>query len=345
MSRVTRPTSQLAGLNLNLLVALRELIRERNVTKAAERLGVTQPAASATLSRLRRHFGDELLVRVKGSYELTPVAASLAGQLEAVCAAAERLMATTWQFDPETSDREFTFLMADYTIAMIGERLSQLVHTTAPRMGLHVRLVRESLTTEYVEMIRFIDGMVVPVNLLFRAPGIRSVELFRDRWVCVASGDNPAFDTGAVSMDELSRLPWVAPYHQRQGYPGAPIAQQLRLLGIEPRVAVRVESYLSVPYFVVGTDRIALMQERLAMQFADRLGLRVLECPSELPPIKEAFWWHERYDEDPAHAWMRGLLAEAARRPGRAPAAAPSWLSSSSAPGPARADAPPVGRP
>src|SRR5580704_11664228 len=106
-----RPVTHLANLDLNLLVALRELLRERNVTRAAERLGVTQPAASA-------------------------------------------------DFDPATSEREFTLVMADYTIVVMGEAVSVAIQRAAPRTRLHIRLVRESLSTEYSEGIRFIDGMV-----------------------------------------------------------------------------------------------------------------------------------------------------------------------------------------
>ncbi|HTW99622.1 MAG TPA: LysR substrate-binding domain-containing protein, partial [Acidimicrobiales bacterium] len=261
--------------------------------------------------RLRKHFGDELLVRDHGGYQLTPLAASIAEEVESVCAGAERLLTGKREFDPTTSEREFTWLMADYTVAMLGPGLSQLLHAEAPRVALHIRLVRESLTTEYADMIRFIDGMVAPVSLLFRAPHLRSVELFSDRWVCVAAPENAALGVGSVNLDDLARLPWVAPYHQ-QGYAGVPISRQLRMLGIQPRIAVRVESYLAAPYFVAGTDRIALMQERLARQFSDRLALKILECPAEVEPVTEALWWHEWYEDDPAHRFMRQLLVTAA---------------------------------
>src|SRR2546421_12832895 len=115
-----RPIAHLANLDLNLLVALRELLRERSVTRAAERLGVTQPAASAALSRLRRHFGDELLVRDRGEYTLTPLGAQLAEQADAVCTAAQRLFAASAGFGPATSHPEFTLLLADHTIAVMG---------------------------------------------------------------------------------------------------------------------------------------------------------------------------------------------------------------------------------
>ncbi len=77
---------------------------------------------------------------------------------------------------------------------------------------------------------------------------------------------------------------------------------------------MRVESYLAVPHFVAGTDRIALMQERLAARLADRMDLRVLECPGHLEPMAEALWWHRQHQDDPGHAWLRSLIAETARR-------------------------------
>jgi DNA-binding transcriptional LysR family regulator len=302
------------NLDLNLLVALRELLRERNVTRAAERIGVTQPAASAALARLRRHFDDELLARGKGGYVLTPLAAQLAGQVEEVCAAAERLFATGTDFDPATSGREFTLLMADYAIAVMGERLSQLLEATAPQVKLHVRLVRESMAADVAETIRSIDGVVAPPVSRLRTPDVRSAGLFQDRWVCVVSAKNQLLDTDVPSRNDLARLAWVAPYHQDHPYPSAaPITRQLALLGIRPRLTVRVESYQAVPYFVAGTDRVALMQERLVAQLTDRLGLKALEPPMELEPIVETLWWHEDHEHDPAHAWLRGVVVEAAR--------------------------------
>ncbi|MGH8868355.1 MAG: LysR family transcriptional regulator [Actinomycetes bacterium] len=318
------PSARLANLDLNLLVALRELVRERNVTRAAERLGVTQPAASAALSRLRRHFGDELLVRGKGGYALTPLGEQLAEQVEAVCDAAEHLFATTTGFDPATSQREFTLVMADYTIAVMGERLSQLVYEAAPQASLHVRLVRESMSTEYAESIRFIDGVVAPPLGRSRPASVRSAELFRDRWVCVVSNENRALGPGPLTVDDLARLTWVAPFHRDPGHTSAvPITRQLTRFGIQPHIGVRVESYLAVPHFVAGTDRIALMQERLAARFAGRMDLRVLECPGEPEPIVEALWWHEHYQDEPAHMWLRERVAEAAP-PAHLPAPPPA---------------------
>ncbi len=311
-----RPVAHLANLDLNLLVALRELVRERSVTRAAKRLGVTQPAASAALSRLRRHFGDELLVREHGEYVLTPLGEQLAEQVEAVCAAAERLFAASADFDPATTEREFTLVMADYTIMVMGEALSYAMRLTAPRARLHIRLVRESLATEYADGMRFVDGVVAPSLHGFALPDTRSVELFRDRWVCLVDADNPVLTSGSLGLRDLARLPWVAPYYRagQRGTSSVPVMRQLDVLDLQPRIAVRVESYLAVPYFVVGTDRVALMQERLATRLAATMNLRVIECPGDPEPITEALWWHRQHEEDTAHAWLRRLIVETARR-------------------------------
>ena len=313
-AREERPVARLARLDLNLLVILRELLRERNVTRAAERLAVTQPAASAALARLRRHFDDPLLVRRKGHYELSPLAAQLAEQVELACAAAERVFATEAEFDPASSTREFTLLMADYTIAIMGEPLSQLFEQLAPHAKLHVRLVRESLSAEAGDTIRLVDGIVAPPMTSLMLPYLRSLELFRDRWVCVAWEGNRALAGETASTEDLARLDWVAPYLPDLGRPwNAPVSRQFAVLGIQPHAAVRVESYQAVPYFITGTDRVALMQERLADTLAERLELKVIACPGPADTIVEALWWREELDDDPAHLWLRQILGEAAQ--------------------------------
>jgi DNA-binding transcriptional LysR family regulator len=312
---MSRPVAYLANLDLNLLVALRELLRERSVTRAAQRLGVTQPAASAALGRLRRHFGDELLVREHGEYRLTALGERLAEQVDTVCGAAERLFAASEDFDPAVSEREFTLVMADYTIIVMGEALSRAAAAAAPRTRLHIRLVRESFSTEYAEGIRFVDGMVAPPTHGFALPETRSAELFRDRWVCVVDTANPALDAGRLELADLARLPWVAPYYHGnvQDPPVVPVMRQLALLDIRPRIAVRVESYVAVPHFVAGTNRVALMQERLARRLAAPMNLRVLECPGSPEPIIESLWWHSQHELDTGHAWLRRLTVETAR--------------------------------
>ena len=316
---MSRPRATLANLDLNLVVFLRELLRERNVTRAAERIGVTQPAASAALLRLRRHFADELLVRNGAQFVLSPLAEQLAGQVEPVCEGLEALFVTTGEFRAEDSRREFTLLMPDYVVCALGETLSRSMYEAAPGTRLHVKLVNESLPADPLETLRVIDGIIsVPTQALHTA-GIRDLELFRDRWVCVLDRDNPAAER--FELRDLERLPWVVPHHPDGGYPASyPLTPLLARLSCRPRVAVRVDSYRATPYFVAGTDRVAVMQRRLASTFADHPDLRLVECPGAPPEIVECLWWHQRLDDDPAHRWLRGVARQAGRTSAELPA-------------------------
>jgi DNA-binding transcriptional LysR family regulator len=309
---VVRRATSLANLDLNLLVILRELLRERNVTRAARQVGVTQPAASAALGRLRRHFGDELLERTRGGFVLTPLGAQLAAQIETVSAGVERLFSTDPAFRPEDSEREFVVLMPDYVLAALGEQLSRAMNEAAPGTRLHVKVVHEAMPADLLETLRTIDGIISVPMARFQVTGIRSMELFRDRWVCVVSADNPVSDP--MTLADLERLPWVVPHHPDGEYPAtSPLAPLFARLSARPRVAVRVDSYQATPYFVAGTERVAVMQRRLALRFANRPDLRVLECPGDPPPIVETLWWHTKNDEDDAHTWFRSMVARAAQ--------------------------------
>jgi DNA-binding transcriptional LysR family regulator len=309
---VRRGTTALANLDLNLLVILRELLRERNVTRAARRVGVTQPTASAALARLRRHFGDELLERTRNGFVLSPLGVRLAAQIEPVCVSLERLFLVDPPFRPADSDREFAVLMPDYVIAALGEQLSRAMHEEAPRARLHVRVVNERLPADVPEALRELDGIVSVPAAAFRATDVRGLELFRDRWVCVVSADNPVGER--IELADLERLPWVVPHHPDGDYPAtSPLSPLFARLSTRPKVAVRVDSYQATPYFVAGTPRVAVMQRRLALHFADRPDLRIVECPGDPPPIVETLWWHAKNDEDEAHRWFRAAAARAAR--------------------------------
>jgi DNA-binding transcriptional LysR family regulator len=318
MRTVKTATSRLARLDLNLLVELRELLRERNVTRAAERVGVSQPAASAALSRLRRYFDDDLLVRRGGRYELSPLAVQLVEQVETVCDGVERLLATGADFDPATSRREFKIVMSDYAIATMGRALSGAMNADAEHARLNVVLVREALAANIVHTIRVVDCVVSQPTSRFRIPEMRSSPLFGDRWVCVVGAGNLKFGAEVADLDELATATWVVPYHDDAEFPSAvPVSRQLARLGVRPRVAVRVDSFQAVPHLVAATDHVALMQERFARDCARYLPLRILECPGQLEPFEARLWWHERHDDDPGHHWFRRLVARAARQSAR----------------------------
>lgn len=296
----------LVNLDLNLLVTLDVLLRERNVTRAAEQLGRSQPTVSAALARLRRHFGDELLHRTGGRYELTPLAVQVAARTPPAVDGVRRVFDVRAEFDPATVEREFTIITSDYAVAVLGPIVARLVAERAPGVRLRMQQTGPHVVDHAAETLRTVDGVVLPHGFLADMP---YTDLYEDRWVCVVARDNPA--VGArLSLAQLKEMPWVMLYHRPTAF--APAAQQLRMIGIEPRVEIVVDGFLQMPFLIAGSDRIALLQEQLARRIADASGVRVLDCPFEAVPLAEAFWWHPMYRSDVAHGWLRELLMEAA---------------------------------
>lgn len=298
---------QLESLDLNLLMALHALLDERNVTRAGRRLGLTQPAMSANLARLRRHFGDDLLIRVGNGYEPTPLAASLLDSTLLAVNVVGRVFSARPSFDPATSDREFTLVTSDYVISVIGEALMRVLQERAPHVRLRFLQINPARIDDIDTTLRSTDGVLMPHGFIAGHP---SVDVYADRWAVLADPRNPALADG-LTMDHLRTLPWVATFRSPTAIASA--ARQLTMLGVEPRVEIVVENFQSLPFLVAGTGRIALIQERLARRLAAYGGCAVHPCPYEALPILEALWFHPVQQSDPAHRWLRDTLADVGR--------------------------------
>jgi DNA-binding transcriptional LysR family regulator len=158
------------------------------------------------------------------------------------------------------------------------------------------------------ETLLVTDLLVLPHGFVSDLP---HADLYRDEWVLVVSADNDRVGD-ELTVAELEAMPWVATYHGPTA--STPAARQMRMLGIEPRVQVVTESFLTVPGLVAGSGRIALMQERLVRMLALDVGVRALPCPFEVGPLVEALWWHPVNTADPEHAFLRDLVVRAAHR-------------------------------
>ncbi|MGY1814052.1 LysR family transcriptional regulator [Blastococcus sp. SYSU D00820] len=298
----------LSNLDLNLLVSLDALLEQRSVTRAAQQLGLSQPALSASLARLRRHFGDELLSRVGNAYRLTPLAAQLRPRVRLALDGVERVFTAQPDFDPAESTREFSVLLSDYGCAVLGDTLAQLLAEEAP--GARLRLLHNTpdAVDQVQETLLNRDLLVLPHGFISDLP---HADLHQDRWVLVVSADNPVVGE-EVTVEHLESLPWVATYHGPTA--STPAARQMRMLGIEPRVQVVTESFLTVPGLVAGSGRIALLQERLVRSLPLDAGVRALPLPFDAGPLMEAMWWHPVHDGDPEHRFFRDLVTRAARQ-------------------------------
>ena len=164
---------ELPSIDLNLLVALHALLQERNVTRAGESIGLSQPAMSAALGRLRRHFGDDLLVRDGQRYVLTPLAASLLDQTDVALRYVESTFAARPVFTAATSEREFTVVMSDYAVSVLGGPLLTLLEQQAPRVRLRIRPTDRPTVDEASSSLRGTDLMVLPRRFHLRPPSGR----------------------------------------------------------------------------------------------------------------------------------------------------------------------------
>ncbi|MFD5648733.1 LysR family transcriptional regulator [Streptomyces sp. NPDC127039] len=307
----------LSGLDLNLVLSLRALLEERNVTRAGRRVGLSQPAMSAALARLRRHFDDELLSRVGGQYELTALGRALLDRTGTACDLLERVFSSRAAFTAGTEEHEFTLLASDYAVAVFGAELARVVHAEAPRVRLRFQRTPPDATEDTATQLSTADGLLMPHGVI---TGFPTVELFTDAWAFLVAEANEEIGD-RLAMDDLSRLPWVS--YQRTY--DAPAARQLSMLGIDPHVEVSVDSFQSLPFLVAGTRRIALVQRRLAELMHGVADVRVMEPPYEAVPLQEALWWHPVHTHDAAHIWLRETAARvgaelSASEPGRAAA-------------------------
>ncbi|MBR7835595.1 LysR family transcriptional regulator [Actinospica durhamensis] len=299
------PVLNLARLDMNLVVALRALLEERGVTRAAGRVGVSQPAMSASLSRLRRHFGDELLVRSGNAYGLTPLGAALLAPVAAACGMLERVFTAQPSFDPAAATREFTLLGTDYSVTVFGTALSRALHRLAPGVRLTFRQATTAIGDDPAAVLSSVDGLVLPHGII---DGLPCTELFRDRWVCLVAEEHPEIGD-ELSIEDLARLPWAV--YQRPY--DAPAARQLSMIGVSPRVEISTPFFSSLPQLIEGTDRVCLIQQRLVDKLGCTAAVRVLPAPFDAVPVQEALWWHPAHERDPGHAWLRECAAATGR--------------------------------
>lgn len=290
--------------DLNLLLAFEVLIEERNVTRAARRLNLTQSAMSGALRRLRDAFSDEILVQQGKKMFPTAAALALAPEVSSVIADLRRLIAQGMAFDPQTSERKFRFVTSDYiAIVLIGPLLEQLQHE-APR-------IRLELTHPAPDVIgRLDDGtidLVIAPERFLAGDNPREL-LLEERHVVVGWTGNPALGV-PLTRETYESLGHVVVDLTK----GGTFAENfLREHSDRRRVEVTCPDFSAVAWLLPGTNRVALMHERLARIMARFLPLRICEPPVDLPVMREMILYHRANAEDPALAWFRKRLIAAA---------------------------------
>jgi DNA-binding transcriptional LysR family regulator len=296
----------LGGIDLNLMIALKALLEEGNVTKAGTKIGKSQPAMSTALARLRRHYRDDLLVRVGRDYELTPFAKALVPSVQQTLRSVELALDTGRRFDPATSGHAFRINATDYVITVLAEPLLCRIAASAPGVRLDFDAIPDDM--HYSEHhLRNTDALIGPLGFGF--PGSQE-PLFRDRFVCVVDPANPRLRDGRLTLDDLAALPHAV--RSSGNTHVAPTERVMDELSVRRHVQVVTVGFLPLPFLIPGTDLVAAIPERLALQVAVPLGLTVVEPPFGRVELIETLWWHPARAATPEHAWLRRLLTEAA---------------------------------
>jgi DNA-binding transcriptional LysR family regulator len=303
--------AQLTGssaLDLNLLIALGALLEERNLTRAGEKINLSQPAMSGALARLRKYYGDELLTRTGRGYTLTPLAEQLGPAVQEALRQVGRTLQVTPEFEASSSDRTFSIALSDYTVAVLIEPLMRRVHELAPGVGLQLSPIPADMT-ETDRGLRQHDLLIAPKPREYQFPG-QSEPIFTDRFVCIADPANPKLRNGQLSLKDLAALPHARATFGQDGF--NPAERRLAELQVRHTVQVTTVGWLPLPFVVAGTDLVAMLPERLARRVAGPAGVSVVEPPFGQVELVEEAWWHPLRGHDPALLWLRGVLHQAA---------------------------------
>ena len=301
---------ELRSFDLNLLISLDALLHEKNISRAAEKLYVSQPAMSAALHKLREYFNDPLLVRVGRTLELTPRGQSLVDPVREALLRIQATLGTQPQFDPATARREFSIIISEEALPDLLPALVRRLAVEAPGISCRVQLISESVLTrlEYgeadlsvcLDSLRLYAARAWPESL-------RMVRLRPVRWICAVDAHHPTVgDT--LTAEQFFALPHAF---------GAPNAYSVsteelvrRLFDIDLTVQLAVPSLLHLPLVLAGTSYVATLPERVLMMAPAVAPLKTFPTPFPTAEQHEMLLWHNRHDPDPAHAWLRELIIE-----------------------------------
>lgn len=304
--------------DVGLLEALDALLSEKSVTRAGERLHLSQPATSIILARLRRYFGNELLVRAGRRMVLTPLAESLVQPVRECLIRIQHTVASKAEFNPASSSRRFCLAVSDYVTAVLISRALQEAARQAP--GITFELVRLDENIEKRLEKGEIDFVIRPmVHALAMHP---KESLFEDTHTCVVWSRNRAVGKGLTRKQFLD-LGHVAVHF---GHASAIFEDWFAArYGETRRIEVVAQDFETACRLVVGTNRIATVMSRMAALCAAYLPIRLIPPPFAVPAVTHCLQWHRYQDQDPGTIWLRALLRDTAGKlePARDPRKTP----------------------
>lgn len=293
--------ARLSSVNLNLLVPLLALLEERSVTRAAEKVGLSQPAMSHALRRLRRLLGDELLVRQGSAMRLTPLASELAVPLERLLRETAHLVHGI-RFDPATTQRVVSIALASSTALFLGGVTGRLLAERAPNAQLRL------FTAPPTDAVFSEQGADVALISQVAVTGWGRERLYDDRWVVITRADPPS-DADAVTL--ISTLPhavYEAPADGSHILPYRVLDQHQ----VPYRIQHHITDHMIIPSVVAATGGVGMVRYRVATALRDHFDLRIEEFPFPIPGLGIDLVWNPWLSDQAYVAWLRALLMDAA---------------------------------
>lgn len=297
----------LTGIDLNLLVVFDALMTEGQVTRAGAKLGLSQPATSNALARLRNLTKDDLFIRSSGKLQPTPVAIGLAQQIQPALNQIHTALSPPQAFEPLTSDRVFSIGMNDYVGFVILPPLLSKLATTAPHVKIQVRSGNREQQLALLDNgeIDLICGLF-PNKIAWHEQQL----LFSERFVCICRQAHPSIgDT--LSLEEYVNADHllVSVQEDMVGRVDFLLAQQ----NLARNIAVSIPHFVVAPSILARTNLVATLVERVAQEFASTLNLKILPCPLPLNGFSVFMRWHRSMRDREANAWLRGVLLEVSK--------------------------------
>ena len=291
--------------DLNLLVVFDTLLRLQSVTRAAEALGMSQPAMSLALSKLRSTFDDPLFIRASRGVWPTPRAEQLAVPLQHVLDQIKNDVLRQPSFDAATTQRTFTFNMADVGEMVFLPRLLAHFRTDAP--GANIRTV----STPPGELAEALQSGEVDLAVGY-FPGLQGAAIYQQRlfthsFVCIVRKGHP------LSGAQLTKAQFLEAQHavvHQEGKSHEVFEVALAAQGLERRVVLSIPHFLAIPLVIAESDLIVTVPYAIGMSFARMTGLRILRPPIQVAPAEVKQHWHARFHHDRVNRWLRGAVAE-----------------------------------
>ena len=298
--------NDIRNLDLNLLKTFDALMDEGSVTRAAQRLMLTQPAVSAMLTRLRDYFDDPLFVRSQRGMVPTERAMTLAGPIKQVLADINLLLQPI-HFDPQTSKMTYTIAATDYALKAVIVPLMAELKKQAPGIRVAVIAVNQDSLSRQMEQgevdLALVTPETTPEELHGRA-------LYEEQYVCMMRADHPAAVSGRITLEKFCSLEHIL-VSNKGGFWG-PTDDALATMKLNRHIGLSVNSFLVLPEILRITDMIAVVPRRLACRHDN---LMIMDTPLEVLGFTKSMAWHERSHRDPAHRWIRALCLEVSQHP------------------------------